>query len=357
MTKNPPACVRRPRHPWRAFTLVELIVVIVIMGILVAVGAFAYNSILQSSRKDAATKSAGQFAATIQAVSAAESRSATDLSDSSKNAAIAEATAAGTTVVWPAGVNVVQVKKGEYCTPVTLAPGVGQKASVGAPTRAGSCAGAAGAPATIPQNAFFKINVGIDALGKPYSRSFDEPSPLTTGGAYTVNGRTFAKSGPMTGRWTEISLWDNIAAVPDIAKISFTATTAVPTPTGQPADTSSTTDMYLALNLYVKGTVEPDSAMADKLGSGWVGKEVAMLIPGAKWDTRPPLKLKSNTALATSGTFTRASAQSAYDTAVQTYAADGLNITGVLGVGMTIQEPLDGNFEGIKVENVTGSAK
>jgi prepilin-type N-terminal cleavage/methylation domain-containing protein len=37
----------------RAFTLVELIVVIVIMGVLVAVGAFAYNAVMDSARSNA----------------------------------------------------------------------------------------------------------------------------------------------------------------------------------------------------------------------------------------------------------------------------------------------------------------
>jgi prepilin-type N-terminal cleavage/methylation domain-containing protein len=63
----------------RAFTLIELIVVIVIMGILVAIGAFAYNAIIKSSRADAVSKVASQVAKTVQAHSAANQTAYTNI--------------------------------------------------------------------------------------------------------------------------------------------------------------------------------------------------------------------------------------------------------------------------------------
>ena len=54
----------------KAFTLIELIVVIVIIGILVAIAAVAYNSIITNSKKSAAEFSASQVAKIIQAKAA-----------------------------------------------------------------------------------------------------------------------------------------------------------------------------------------------------------------------------------------------------------------------------------------------
>jgi prepilin-type N-terminal cleavage/methylation domain-containing protein len=70
----------------RAFTLIELIVVIVIMGILVAIGAFAYNAIIKSSRADAVSKVASQVAKTIQAHSAANQTAYADINGTTMKA-------------------------------------------------------------------------------------------------------------------------------------------------------------------------------------------------------------------------------------------------------------------------------
>jgi prepilin-type N-terminal cleavage/methylation domain-containing protein len=75
----------------RAFTLIELIVVIVIMGILVAIGAFAYNAIIKSSRADAVSKVASQVAKTIQAHSAANQVAYADIPLADLNRATAVA--------------------------------------------------------------------------------------------------------------------------------------------------------------------------------------------------------------------------------------------------------------------------
>ena len=62
----------------RAFTLIELIVVIVIIGILVAVASVAYSSVVSNSRKKAVEASATQVAKVIAGESAAQQRLLTD---------------------------------------------------------------------------------------------------------------------------------------------------------------------------------------------------------------------------------------------------------------------------------------
>ena len=55
----------------KAFTLIELIVVIVIIGILVAIAAVAYNAIIDNAKKSGAETSAAQVAKVIAGESAA----------------------------------------------------------------------------------------------------------------------------------------------------------------------------------------------------------------------------------------------------------------------------------------------
>lgn len=58
----------------RAFTLIELVVVIVILGILAAIGAFAYQNFIDSSRQKAVDLTAEQVAKSVAGKSAAEKR-------------------------------------------------------------------------------------------------------------------------------------------------------------------------------------------------------------------------------------------------------------------------------------------
>jgi prepilin-type N-terminal cleavage/methylation domain-containing protein len=136
----------------RAFTLIELIVVIVIMGILVAIGAFAYNAIIKSSRADAVSKVASQVAKTIQAHSAANQTAYADITVTS----LTQATPKGILVDDLAGTNVTVTGTGTgtnataltvtntntNCTAtITFATGTGGTAIGSAPTNVskGSC--------------------------------------------------------------------------------------------------------------------------------------------------------------------------------------------------------------------------
>lgn len=62
--------MKRTRKAPKAFTLIELIVVIVIIGILASVGAVAYNSIIENANLSAKAEGAAQVAKIYQAQSA-----------------------------------------------------------------------------------------------------------------------------------------------------------------------------------------------------------------------------------------------------------------------------------------------
>jgi prepilin-type N-terminal cleavage/methylation domain-containing protein len=132
---------RRRANAGHAFTLIELIVVIVIMGILVAVGAFAYNAVIDNSRKMGGRSTAEQVAKTVQGLSASKASSAAELKGS-LDAQLAGDIPAGAGVTWaePAdGALSGQVVKDGYCTPVSFDARVGSKATLGPTVKASSC--------------------------------------------------------------------------------------------------------------------------------------------------------------------------------------------------------------------------
>jgi prepilin-type N-terminal cleavage/methylation domain-containing protein len=60
-----PACP--PAKPTRAFTLIELIAVVVVIGLLVALGAFGYTSFVNRSRDQAVVTQLRQIATSVSA--------------------------------------------------------------------------------------------------------------------------------------------------------------------------------------------------------------------------------------------------------------------------------------------------
>jgi prepilin-type N-terminal cleavage/methylation domain-containing protein len=341
------------RRGSRGFTLIELIVVIVIMGILVAVGAFAYNSIIESSRKDAAAKSAAQFATTVQGLSAAESRLAGSVSAASRAAAVADATAAGFTVApWPAGATAVEVKKGDYCTLVTFATSVGGKASVGTPVKDNSCGGSS-APvlADVEQGEFMAGGMGYYEPAGAAKTSDAAIARLSTAGAYTVSGTSFTKTGAAAPQRIYMSLWDSMDAVPALGKVEFTATYGV-LPAGQPKQSVT---MTRRLTVFVKGTIAPGSVLATRFGPAWVGKETVLPVSIAYWTGgagAENVTYQSDTPTLITGDFTKTSLQSARASAVADLTSSGFTVTGDAGVGVSILEPSAGSS--FKIENVRG---
>jgi prepilin-type N-terminal cleavage/methylation domain-containing protein len=111
-----------PRRPRRAFTLIELVVVIVVMGILIPIGYASYQAISENSRKSGARSAAEQFGRNAAAVAGAESTGVANLSTSALAQVNDDAAKAGMEHRWGGpgadGTVTVQVLKYSYCTTV-----------------------------------------------------------------------------------------------------------------------------------------------------------------------------------------------------------------------------------------------
>lgn len=140
--------VRRDRAAGRAFTLVELIVVIVIVALLAAIGAFAYNRVVENGRKHAARMMAAHVARDASGVSAGRQALVSTLTG---DAEMLEATGAAgdagksrIVVAWGSpdpvtGAISAGVTYGAYCTPVWW-PGRVASGVLGTTVREATCA-------------------------------------------------------------------------------------------------------------------------------------------------------------------------------------------------------------------------
>jgi prepilin-type N-terminal cleavage/methylation domain-containing protein len=119
---NPALHAPPSQRKTRAFTIIELIVVIVVMGILIPIGYASYQAISESSRKSGARSAAEQFGRNTAAVAGAESSGVANLSAAARAEVADDATKAGMAHRWadPAadGTVTVQVLKHSYCTTV-----------------------------------------------------------------------------------------------------------------------------------------------------------------------------------------------------------------------------------------------
>jgi prepilin-type N-terminal cleavage/methylation domain-containing protein len=169
-----------PRRP-RAFTLIELIVVIVVMSILVAIGSFAYNVVIDHSHKASARAVAEQVARSVQGVSASTGTAAAAMTPDVRIAAVSDAADVDAVVTWSDDGSTAQVAREGFCTLVNFPTSPGGRGVLDETVSGSTCESVSASDPSGPAR-FRNVTIsrGMAMVGGAYGQlSAPTPDPST----------------------------------------------------------------------------------------------------------------------------------------------------------------------------------